>query len=86
MAALWAFVPGSTRGEFGFQLSRFSAPRSQGKRASRMAMLSAVVAGLAAVAGRLRVVSLEVRGGPAGCGRMLCRHALPGGVVALGIY
>jgi hypothetical protein len=38
------------------------------------------------VAGRFWVVSLEVRAGPAGCGRTLCRHALPGGVVALGMY
>lgn len=38
------------------------------------------------VAGRLPVASLEVRAGPAGCGRTLCRHALPGGVVARGMY
>ena len=38
------------------------------------------------VAGRLPVEPLEARAGPAGCGRTLCRHALPGGVVARGMY
>src|SRR6266851_1339606 len=38
------------------------------------------------VAGRFWVASREVHAGPVGCGRTLCRHAPPGGVVALGMY
>jgi hypothetical protein len=42
--------------------------------------------GVPRVAGRLRVASREVLAGHAGCGRTLCRHALPGGEVVPGTY
>src|ERR1700678_3688085 len=38
------------------------------------------------VVGPARALGAAWRGGLAGCGRRLCRHALPGGGVALGTY